>query len=180
MTDADTETEAKTDAETNAAQAEKEAAEREALKAETVANAMKGTWLSISDAAKKYGKKPTRQTITTWIRDEIIPAAAVKRDGPRKVFVEASELDRVIESWKAERKSKASTNIMIPGREDAAAIAELKSEVDKLKAEKRRGRESKSVSAGKVPKAPPYWLFSLEAQNASATSLDECFISRAP
>jgi hypothetical protein len=135
MTDADTETEAKTDAETNAAQAEKEAAEREALKAETVANAMKGTWLSISDAAKKYGKKPTRQTITTWIRDEIIPAAAVKRDGPRKVFVEASELDRVIESWKAERKSKASTNIMTPGREDAAAIAELKSEVDKLKAE---------------------------------------------
>ena len=135
MTDADTETEAKTDAETNAAQAEKEAAEREALKAETVANAMKGTWLSISDAAKKYGKKPTRQTITTWIKDEIIPAAAVKRDGPRKVFIEASELDRVIESWKAERKSKASTNIMIPGREDAAAIAELKSEVDKLKAE---------------------------------------------
>lgn len=124
-----------TDAENNAVQAEIEAAEREALKAETVANAMKGTWLSISDAAKKYGKKPTRQTITTWIRDEIIPAAAVKRDGPRKVFVEASELDRVIESWKAERKSKASTNIMIPGREDAAAIAELKSEVDKLKAE---------------------------------------------
>ena len=52
-----------------------------------------------------------------------------------RFFIEASELDRVIESWKAERKSKASTNIMIPGREDAAAIAELKSEVDKLKAE---------------------------------------------
>ena len=124
-----------TDAENNAAQAEIEAAEREALKAETKANAMKGTWLSISDAAKKYGKKPTRQTITAWIKDETIPPAAVKRDGPRKVFVEASELDRVIETWKAERQSKSSVNIMIPGREDMAAIADLKAEVDKLKAE---------------------------------------------
>ena len=124
-----------TDAENNAAQAEIEAAKREALKAETKANAMKGTWLNISDAAKKNGKKPTRQTIGGWVKDGTIPAASVKRTGINKVFVEASELDRIVQAWRESRKPKASTNIMIPGREDAASIAELKLEVDKLKAE---------------------------------------------
>ena len=65
-------------------------------------------WISKAAAAKRAGI--SRVTLDSWISTNVLPDAAVMIEGPRKVKIDADELDRVA-SARSTKRMKAATGL---------------------------------------------------------------------
>jgi hypothetical protein len=83
-------------------------------------------WISKAAAAKRAGI--SRVTLDSWISSNVLPVEAVLIEGPRKVQIDADELDRIASARKLKKPGEAK-------RQAQAAVDAKDAQIRRLEAE---------------------------------------------